>query len=156
VDGAYRRTKSFVNDGMLHEFADEYATRASGDRARLDAMVHYAETTDCRVSTIRQYFGEVPDADCTHCDNCRDRPAERLVSPPAEPAPELPEAVAAALEQQPALPFSVGDKVNHPSFGEGQVQQVDGENVVVAFRVSGQRRRMTKTVRASYLEALVS
>ena len=32
--------------------------------------------------------GEAPDADCEHCDNCRDRPAERLVSPPAEPPAE--------------------------------------------------------------------
>ncbi|HEY6556529.1 MAG TPA: RecQ family ATP-dependent DNA helicase [Polyangiaceae bacterium] len=153
--GDYRSAGVFVDPGLLHEFSEEYASRADGDRARLDAMVRYAETTDCRARTIRQYFGEAPDADCEHCDNCRDHPAERLVSPPPEPPAELPEAVEAALEHQPDLPFSVGDKVHHPSFGQGQVQGVAGENVVVAFRVTGQRRRVTKTVRASYLEAVV-
>ncbi|HMJ13301.1 MAG TPA: DUF3553 domain-containing protein, partial [Polyangiaceae bacterium] len=142
-----------VNAALLTEFAEEYASRAAGDRARLEAMVHYAETTDCRVSTIRQYFGETPDADCKHCDNCRDHPAERLVSPRAEPPAELPGSVEAALERVAAL-FAIGDKVNHPSFGVGQVQGVTGENVVVAFRVSGQRKKVTRTVRASYLAAL--
>jgi ATP-dependent DNA helicase RecQ len=135
---------------MLEGFAEEYAARMGGDRVRLEAMVRYAETTECRIRYIRQYFGEEPGEDCEHCDNCRDHPAERLVAKTSEPVVTEPFKVDVS---EPEAPFNVGEKVVHPSFGQGEVRQIEGENVIVSFAVAGKKRPMTKTVRASYLAA---
>src|SRR5690606_14285528 len=41
---------------------------------RLDEMVDYAETKQCRRAVILRYFGEAAPDRCGACDNCR-RPA---------------------------------------------------------------------------------
>jgi len=40
---------------------------------KLDKMLHYAESSICRVRYIREYFGEKVTDDCGRCDNCRTR-----------------------------------------------------------------------------------
>jgi len=40
---------------------------------KLDKMLHYAESSTCRVRYIREYFGEKVSDDCGRCDNCRAR-----------------------------------------------------------------------------------
>ena len=36
-------------------------------------MMHYAESVDCRVQIMRQYFSEEPGEPCGRCDNCEAR-----------------------------------------------------------------------------------
>jgi len=48
---------------------ERFAALAKRDRARLDAMAHYAEQTGCRVTAIGTYFGEETTA-CGDCDAC--------------------------------------------------------------------------------------
>ncbi|MDZ7263557.1 MAG: RecQ family ATP-dependent DNA helicase [candidate division KSB1 bacterium] len=43
---------------------------------KLEQMLHYAESSDCRVRFIRRYFGEQVSEDCGRCDNCRQRKAQ--------------------------------------------------------------------------------
>jgi ATP-dependent DNA helicase RecQ len=39
--------------------------------ARTEAMIDFLENTDeCRETILLRYFGEQPEADCGHCDNC--------------------------------------------------------------------------------------
>lgn len=128
-------------EGLERErFAFGFAALYSADRERLKAMIHYGETTICRVQFLREYFGEPPGERCGCCDNCR-RPW-----PPAR---------APAARQQPAAPpgrtrrFVRGQQVRHSSFGSGEVCRVEGDQVVVNFIRSGERR-----VLASYLEAV--
>lgn len=40
-------------------------------RGRLEAMIALTETTSCRTRALLACFGEVLDAPCGHCDNCR-------------------------------------------------------------------------------------
>jgi len=41
-----------------------------GRQARLDTMIRYAETRECRRRLLLGYFGETASASCGHCDNC--------------------------------------------------------------------------------------
>jgi ATP-dependent DNA helicase RecQ len=66
---------------LLHSRADAFTIRMhiskgatserAGRSARLDAMVRYADTMDCRREPLLAYFGEADTPRCGHCDNCR-------------------------------------------------------------------------------------
>jgi ATP-dependent DNA helicase RecQ len=64
----------------IRRFIDEGAeSERPGRQARLDAMMRFAETTDCRRGPLLAYFGETHTHNCGGCDNCRagERPVER-------------------------------------------------------------------------------
>src|SRR6185312_8246268 len=44
------------------------------ERAKLGALLDYAETTGCRRQRLLAYFSETPPASCNHCDNCTKPP----------------------------------------------------------------------------------
>jgi ATP-dependent DNA helicase RecQ len=52
------------------ELKNKYAARRADDKARLGAMLAYADMTGCRTAEVLRYFGETPAARCNHCDNC--------------------------------------------------------------------------------------
>jgi ATP-dependent DNA helicase RecQ len=53
-----------------------YAHRRKRDRERLQAMMHYAQSPQCRVAQVLRYFGETPPTpNCGTCDVCRERGA---------------------------------------------------------------------------------
>ena len=54
----------------LEELLQTYVDRAHTDKDRLSEMMHYAESVDCRVQLIRQYFNESDGEPCGQCDNC--------------------------------------------------------------------------------------
>lgn len=124
--------------------------RAREDRERLEAMMRYAETTECRVRYLRRYFGEDEGEACDHCDNCRDKPAERLAEAARAAETRKPQAVVPSLEAPPPAPppFAVGEAVRHQQFGSGQVLEVDAQKVTVEF--AGEAG--TRVVQASYLK----
>jgi ATP-dependent DNA helicase RecQ len=126
---------------QLDAVLTEYEQRHASDRERLDEMMRYAQSTACRRQNLREYFGEPSGDRCGVCDNCR-RPAER----PAVPAPARRDRRRAPRLSLPRSPFSPGDEVKHRSYGNGQVVEVAGNNVVVAFPRRGKRR-----IRASWL-----
>ena len=57
-------------DALDAAVAADEARRERAER-RLDAMVHYAQRTDCRVRALAEYFGERVRAACGRCDACR-------------------------------------------------------------------------------------
>jgi ATP-dependent DNA helicase RecQ len=83
--GAHLRLlKSGVSGGNLAAMADEYRTRQSSDRAKLERMMAYGQSATCRWAFLLDYFGEATDdMRCGTCDNCR-HPLEEQVSPPSE------------------------------------------------------------------------
>lgn len=132
------RPRRPMQKGERERFAGGFELRYAADRDRLRAMMHYAESTMCRMQFLREYFGEPKAQPCGRCDNCR-RP--------------IPAAVRRVGRQrshhQPAASprFARGQRVHHARFGSGDVLRVEGEQVVVNFVRGGERR-----VLASYLE----
>jgi ATP-dependent DNA helicase RecQ len=101
-------------------------------------MMRYAQSTECRVQKLREYFGEEAGRPCGRCDNCKEPLAAR--KPRTAPQP------ARAIAKPPTRPrFHDGDEVRHRRYGRGKVLEVSGENVLVAFararRSSGQDGR---------------
>ena len=86
----FRATAALRRAGSAGVLRDIRERRAHDDRARLDAIIRYAETTECRTRYLRRYFGEEEGEACGHCDNCRDHTAERLTTAAAASRPEAP------------------------------------------------------------------
>lgn len=63
-------------DAVVHRhFIDEgAASQRPGRQARLNALLRYAETRECRRAPLLGYFGETLAAPCGHCDNCVQAP----------------------------------------------------------------------------------
>ncbi|MCB1128914.1 MAG: ATP-dependent DNA helicase RecQ, partial [Verrucomicrobiae bacterium] len=66
-------------DAMVHRhFIDEgAASERAGRQARLNALMRFAETRECRRVPLLAYFGETHELACGHCDNCRQTPETR-------------------------------------------------------------------------------
>ncbi len=106
--------------------AEAEERRRSFDRSRVDMMRAYAETDDCRRAFILSYFGEPFEPPCGNCDNCE---AGRVSAPPAN------------------VPFPVGARVAHESWGEGVVQRYDDDAMVVLFDEMGYKTLAIEVVR---------
>jgi len=77
IGDAHRATRSHDDVEVLRERG---AQSESGDerkrveRAKLDALLGYAESTTCRRQRLLAYFGETLAQPCGNCDNCLDPP----------------------------------------------------------------------------------
>ena len=76
--------RSGISGGQLTAMADDYRTRQSADREKLDRMMAYGQSAACRWKLLLDYFGETVEWErCGVCDNCR-HPLEEQVIPPGE------------------------------------------------------------------------
>ncbi|MCA1619692.1 MAG: RecQ family zinc-binding domain-containing protein [Acidobacteria bacterium] len=116
--------------------ADVCATRGEGDREKLERVMLYGQSAECRWKLLHEYFGEelAPGA-CGHCDNCLHPLEERLglSTPEAEaPAPrEGPPDVSGAKRMKKVLEVSEGDAVRVPKYGRGRVASLEDDKVAV-------------------------
>lgn len=62
------RLRGFIAGGEGSE-----AHKASETR-RMNALIAYLETADCRRTVLLRYFGETPSGPCGNCDNCLNPP----------------------------------------------------------------------------------
>ncbi len=68
--GGYRRTeKPYVHADVEHLVA-AYEERSRSDRRRLEEMMRYAQSAQCRKQFLRAYFSEPEGEPCGTCDNC--------------------------------------------------------------------------------------
>ena len=63
------RLRQMVDESI----ADEEHKRT--ERQKLDALLAWCETCECRRRPLLEYFGETPLEPCGNCDNCREPPA---------------------------------------------------------------------------------
>jgi ATP-dependent DNA helicase RecQ len=132
--GLWERLAPDVTAADLSRELTDYEERRALDRRKLDAMVRYCRTAQCRTRMIREYFGEEPDGSecCGHCDN-------DTAAPAADSHPAPPEAAA----------LHPGEEVRHPTFGRGVVLATTAEQAEVDFGGHGVR-----AVRADLLARL--
>jgi ATP-dependent DNA helicase RecQ len=164
------------NLDTLTQILEVYTTRAQQDKDRLAEMMHYAETVDCRVQVIREYFGEDRGEPCDRCDNCVQRAANSSVemaqeqlsraswareAPAANAAPEVtrietmhgtivttaPETLPHAEEGTPK--FQPGSRVRHKRFGEGKIKDAYGDVALVHFPKVGEKKLKTTYLSAA-------
>jgi ATP-dependent DNA helicase RecQ len=77
-----RLLQSGISGGNLAAMAEDYRTRQSSDREKLERMMAYGQSAGCRWKLLLEYFGETAEWErCGVCDNCR-HPLEEQVSPP--------------------------------------------------------------------------
>ncbi|HET9960237.1 MAG TPA: ATP-dependent DNA helicase RecQ [Polyangiaceae bacterium] len=140
--------------GEIERLVNEHDARHAEDRERIEAIMHYAQTTECRWKVLQRYFGNESASDCGHCDNCRDQPATALArgcelvesdAPKSQLTDSAANTESDATNARPK--FDVGAVVRHARFGRGSVLRQDTSRVLVAFQ-SGDE----KWILSSYLE----
>jgi ATP-dependent DNA helicase RecQ len=96
--------------------------RKQYEQSRLDMMLRYASSRECRRKLLLGYFGEAYGKDnCGACDNCIHANENNSISieQPAVPVPET--------------PFRTGTIVTHKKWGDGTVQTLENNTVTVHF-----------------------
>ncbi|HYF65468.1 MAG TPA: ATP-dependent DNA helicase RecQ [Herpetosiphonaceae bacterium] len=106
-------TRSLSPAEAIERAATQHQNQRQFDRSRVDMMRAYAETKTCRRAFILNYFGEDSAPPCPNCDRC-------LAGDGAGPE---------VADQ----PFAIGGRVQHRSWGAGQVMRYEPEAVVVLF-----------------------
>jgi len=71
--------RQFADEDELGRYLGAYEGRYQSDRDRLETMMRYGQTTECRVRFLTRYFGSELPHECGRCDNCRTGAAHRRV-----------------------------------------------------------------------------
>ncbi|UBU16322.1 RecQ family ATP-dependent DNA helicase [Nonomuraea gerenzanensis] len=102
------------------DLARELAERRRDvERTRLEMMRHYAETDDCRRRFLLGYFGEQLAEPCGNCDTCLAGTADR--------------------QREETGPFLPHARVEHRTWGAGEVVQRGEDRLTVLFDTAGYR-----------------
>lgn len=151
--GYVRTSALIVDEEHIEALLAAYKERMEHDRARLNEMMHYAESVSCRRQMFRRYFNEPVGPACENCDNClnhravpsqplalhastQERGVTRIQTLSGSIVTTAPETL-----PRPGLEcFHEGNKVVHPKFGRGVVKDVQGDNVLVRFDKEGSRK----------------
>jgi superfamily II DNA helicase RecQ len=81
-----RLVRDFADADELDAFLGAYEAWHADDHRRLESMMRYAESTTCRVQTLRRWFGEPEPPPCGRCDSCRNPTAGIVTAAPGAAA----------------------------------------------------------------------
>jgi ATP-dependent DNA helicase RecQ len=138
----FRLLRPEVAPEEIERIAESSAERGAGDQAKLERVMLYGQSAECRWKLLHEYFGETWEQEaCGHCDNCLQPLAARLRPEPAAeaesaPAPHVPEAATSgpqASKRRKVVEINEGDAVRLPKYGAGRVVALDGDKVSVKF-----------------------
>ncbi|MGI4756326.1 MAG: RecQ family ATP-dependent DNA helicase [Janthinobacterium lividum] len=160
-EGGYLRTDALiVDDEQIEALRAAYKERTEHDRNRLNEMMHYAETVQCRRQVFRSYFNEPAGEPCGNCDNCMNHAASSTAPVTLHAEEEhngvtrvetiFGSIVTTAPETLPhpvTCEYAVGSHVVHKSFGRGVVQDASGDTLLVRFVTAG-----TKKLKAAFVQ----
>ncbi|HEY0080642.1 MAG TPA: ATP-dependent DNA helicase RecQ [Pyrinomonadaceae bacterium] len=145
----FRLVRADVRREELEAMAQQCDEKGERDREKLERMMLYGQSAFCRWRVLHEYFDEENGLEsCGNCDNCL-RPVEeelkladrdnaaREVVPELLPKGEKPE------EEEKEKEISEGDIVRLPVHGEGQVQAVEDDKLLVVFP-DGETRKFKK------------
>jgi ATP-dependent DNA helicase RecQ len=115
-----------LQEQELDAIAREYEQRTHGDREKLERMMIYAQSTECRWKLLMDYFESGAEWDgCGACDNCRQPPAEVPLEQPAIHARPR------AGVRMSGVPLEAGAMVETRRHGRGEVVSQRGDTVCV-------------------------
>lgn len=171
----FRKVKDFSTEHDLQNYLKQHEERFRDDRERLEEMLAYGQTTQCRQCFLDAYFSEDATESCGVCDNCRALQNGELAQFIQEPIgneiaavnPELAMALELAntrtsdnpewLESVTSEPasetnnFQSRQRVRHRRFGTGQVVNTEPDRVTVRFDDG-----RVKKVQAMYLKPVAN
>jgi ATP-dependent DNA helicase RecQ len=77
--GGWERLAPDVTRVDLQGNLTDYEVRRAADQEKLQAMVRYCQTAQCRTRQLRAFFEDDPGPEfrCGHCDNCGERQGQR-------------------------------------------------------------------------------
>jgi ATP-dependent DNA helicase RecQ len=139
--GVWERLAQDVTNTDLSRELHDYEDRRQMDRRKLDAVVRYCRTAQCRTRVILEYFGETPGEEmrCGHCDNDRSPGRERAPLVAAMIDEESRPLVATILEEEDSASFEPGEEVAHETFGRGILIAMVSDRAEVDFGGHGVR-----------------
>jgi ATP-dependent DNA helicase RecQ len=131
----FRLVRPEVTPEEIERVAESCVERGEGDREKLERVMLYGQSAECRWKLLHGYFGEAWEEDaCGHCDNCL-HPLEarlgleRASAVEAAPAPRQTD----VAKRRKVLELNEGDAVRLPKYGAGRVVSLDGDKVSVKF-----------------------
>ena len=120
----------------IERVAGACAERGEGDREKLERVMLYGQSAECRWKLLHDYFGEeFARGSCGHCDNCL-HPLEGQLGLAAEASP--PSSIEESngrgdVKKKRAVELAKGDAVRLPKYGRGRVVAVEDDKVEVKF-----------------------
>ena len=142
-----RLARKGLTGAQLEAKLRDAQARRERDEKKLEQMMLYAQSPECRWKFLLDYFGvnEGPTKfKCGACDNCV-HPADWQVAPPARPEvfPRPAESPLAPPDRGRAPRLRRGQKVTVPEYGDGEIRGFDGDKIEVAF-AGGERRKFKR------------
>jgi ATP-dependent DNA helicase RecQ len=138
AEGRYARFGLLTTDlgrNEVEALARQCAEKGERDREKLERVMLYGQSPDCRWKLLHAYFDEeFPEQTCGNCDNCLHPLAEQLgVAAETDSQPPQPQAPAANGRGRRRVELNEGDAVRTPKYGKGKVSGVEDDKVAVTF-----------------------
>ncbi|HKS27435.1 MAG TPA: ATP-dependent DNA helicase RecQ [Pyrinomonadaceae bacterium] len=131
-----------VKRGELEELARMSEEKSDKDREKLERMMLFGQSAQCRWRLLHDYFGEeMAQQRCGNCDNCLHPLEEQLGLSTQEEKPA--EAVPPYKPEVKKAQFAKGDKVEIAQYGTGRVKEVEDDKITVVFP-DGEVRKFMK------------
>jgi ATP-dependent DNA helicase RecQ len=140
----FKLAKADISRAELEVAARTFDEQGEHDREKLERMMLYGQSAACRWKLLHEYFeATFADERCGNCDNCLCPPDEQIKHSERNVAPEM--LPVASKEERDDLPlkareFEPGERVSVAVHGEGRVQKVEDDKLVVAF-ADGETRK---------------
>jgi len=133
----FRLLRPEVTREEVERIAETCAERGEGDREKLERVMLYGQSAECRWKLLHEYFGEEFEREaCGCCDNCLHPLEEQLGLAAAgeeSPTTHAEEAPASATKKRKPVEFTEGDAVRLPKYGRGRVVSLEDDKVEVKF-----------------------
>jgi ATP-dependent DNA helicase RecQ len=121
----------------VERIAEGSVVRGEGDREKLERVMLYGQSAECRWKLLHEYFGEPFEREaCGHCDNCLHPLEEQLGLTKDEPQVKAETQAAGAgvvPKQRKTVELNEGDAVRLPKYGRGRVVSAADDKVLVKF-----------------------
>ncbi|HLM57163.1 MAG TPA: RecQ family ATP-dependent DNA helicase, partial [Pyrinomonadaceae bacterium] len=134
VRGArFRLMREGLGVEEFEAMARAFEERGRADREKLERVMLYGQSAECRWRLLHEYFGEeFEEGRCGRCDNCL-QPLEERLGLKTEPAFDSPAPAPPAPRRKKEVVLSEGDAVRVPKHGRGRVTSIADDKVTVKF-----------------------